>query len=210
MRRFDEVHPPLTVERIRIVARTILQARRSAAEVRSQYEDCDINFGIGCLSFDLTRDLLTKLAAVHPWINVVKPELDFTFAIEGVMLRYFRGSPDAPPTRHRDDLVSARIATQTAFGFVDDDDRLEWRFVVEEPEIGGAVRVHLVAYAGSVARHTWFIEDETASPGLVDVTSHLPAIAEVQDVEVRLRAPGEISDQPNVINLPLEESDGSA
>jgi len=94
-------YPPLTQQRLSIVANVICRARN---ETLVLYDPTggDNSWSHGCRAYARTCHALRETAKQHEWLRIL-PEFEplrFTFAIGTVPIRFYRGLPDEPPSRY--------------------------------------------------------------------------------------------------------------
>lgn len=94
-------YPPLTQERLSIIASIIRQSRR---ETLNLYDPLggDNSWSHGCRAYARSIFALTEASKTYTWLTVL-PEaerLRATFAVAGIPFRFYRGLPDDPPTHY--------------------------------------------------------------------------------------------------------------
>jgi len=94
-------YPPLTQERLSIVASVIRQARRDTLILYDPLGGDD-NWSHGCRAYVRSVFALKEASKAYSWLTVV-PEVErlrATFAIAGIPFRFYRGLPEDPPTHY--------------------------------------------------------------------------------------------------------------
>jgi hypothetical protein len=93
-------YPALTVDRLSIIAGVIRRVRHEAVTLHEP-EDGDTAWSLGCRIYSRTCFALKNAASGYDWLTVVAEAepLCFTFAIGSIPFKFYRGSPDDPPSR---------------------------------------------------------------------------------------------------------------
>src|SRR6266702_4537286 len=93
-------YPPLSVDRLSVVAAILRQVRHDAVALHEP-EAGDSPWSLGCRTYSRTCYELKAAASKYDWLTIV-PEseaLTFTFAIGSIPFKFYRGSPEDPPSR---------------------------------------------------------------------------------------------------------------
>lgn len=174
-----ELHPALTVERLRICARLLANARRDALAMAS-HELGDDPWSIGCRAYAFSRHRLRRTAEAghYDWLGVLDDSHHFIFLIEDVPVRFYRGPADEPTERtlRRHEIESQQLSL--ALGERAETDGLVFRFAVETDERGRVERVVFLALRG---------EERTECAWPVPLENALPASAEDHGGPAQLR-----------------------
>jgi hypothetical protein len=94
-------YPDLTRDRLSAVAGIIRDVRRDAVQLHDTANG-DNEWSLGCRVYVRTCHAIRKAAKDHPWLTIL-PEaevLRFSFAIESVPFRFYKGASDDPPERY--------------------------------------------------------------------------------------------------------------
>ncbi|MGH9746503.1 MAG: hypothetical protein ACRD59_10405 [Candidatus Acidiferrales bacterium] len=96
--RPTQKYPPLTDERLSLIAEALREVRNEALSLYAPLSG-DNGWSHGCRVYARSCFRVGQLAQQHAWLRIVgeEPKLRFTFAIEGIPIRFYRGSPDDPP-----------------------------------------------------------------------------------------------------------------
>ena len=153
-----EKYPALTDYRLSLIADALRDVRNKALELYDPLGGDD-TWSHGCRVYSRSRYRVTQLSQRHTWLNIVEEDarLRFTFAIEGIPIRFYRGSPDDPPAnylvttygelaqrqlfQHRELDKILRIAVET-----DSEGRVSTVKLVELDEAGEATGVYLIPF----------------------------------------------------------------
>ena len=94
-------YPSLTDERLSLLAAALRDVRNTTLALYDPLGG-DNEWSHGCRVYVRSRFKITQLSREQPWLSIVQEEqrLRFTFAIEGIPIRFYRGSPDDPPDNY--------------------------------------------------------------------------------------------------------------
>ena len=193
-------YPPLTEDRLQIVADII---RRARAETLALYDapGGDNNWSHGCRAYARTCFALSAAAEEYQWLRIL-PEaerLRFIFCIGEIPFRFYRGPADEPPRNYMEITYAELAQIQLALridGLRSLDRTL--RLAVETSRLGAATQISLVELddAGNVT-NTYVI------PPLVPVADVVPA--EVVAVDLPPPAVEALSGAERDATTPKEE-----
>ena len=94
----SEKYPPLSDERLSLIANSLREERNNTLALYDPLGG-DNEWSHGCRVYARSCFRVRRLVEKHPWLSIVgeEPKLRFTFAIGGIPIRFYRGSPDDPP-----------------------------------------------------------------------------------------------------------------
>lgn len=94
-------YPSLTDERLSLIAEALQQVRNTALSLYDPLNG-DGPWGLGTRVYERSCFRLKQLSQQHSWLTVIEeePKPRFTFAIEGLPLRFYKGSPEDPPLNY--------------------------------------------------------------------------------------------------------------
>lgn len=152
-------YPALTDERLSLIADALQDVRNKALTLYDPLNG-DGPWGLGTRVYERSCFKIKQLTHQHAWLTVIEeePKPRFTFAIEGLPIRFYKGSPDDPPPNY---LVTTygellqrqlfqdlrpldkilRIAIET-----DTEGRVSSAKLVELDEAGEATGVYLIPF----------------------------------------------------------------
>ncbi len=157
-------YPPLRQDRLSTVALIICRARN---ETLSLYDPAggDNSWSHGCRAYARTCHAMREAAKQLAWLRILAEfeTLRFTFAIDTVPIRFYRGLPDEPPSRYLETTYAEVNQLQMALeieGLRSVDTIL--RIAVETDPLGDVSQVSLVELdeARNIT-HTYVIPLET-------------------------------------------------
>lgn len=153
-----EKYSPLTDERLSLLANALRDVRDETLKLYDPMGGDDA-WSHGCRVYSRQRHRIALLSQEHAWLTIVREDanLRFTFAIDGIPIRIYRGSPDDPPAnylvttygelgqrqlfQHRDTDKILRIAVET-----DSEGRVATVKLVELDRAGEATGVYLIPF----------------------------------------------------------------
>ena len=155
-----EKYPPLTDERLSLIASTLREVRDTTLTLYDPLGG-DNPWSHGCRVYARSCYRVKQLAQRQAWLSIIEeePKPIFTFAIEGIPIRFYKGPPEDPPANY---LVTTygellqrqlfkdlrpldkilRISVET-----DREGRVSTVKLVELDEAGGATGVYLIPFA---------------------------------------------------------------
>ena len=100
-----EKYPPLTDERLSLIASALRDALREVRDTTLTLYDPlsgDNPWSHGCRVYARSCFRVKQLAQRYAWLSIIEeePKPIFTFAIEGIPIRFYRGSPEDPPANY--------------------------------------------------------------------------------------------------------------
>lgn len=140
-------YPYLTTDRLSVIA-TIIRDVRHACVLLYEPAEGDGPWSLGCRAYERTCAAIRKAAITYNWLRIL-PEtsaLGFSFAIENVPFRFYRGDPEEPPYHYQlksyGELHHLQLCLALDTGFHEIDGAL--RFAVETDESAEVSSVTLV------------------------------------------------------------------
>lgn len=164
-------YPSLTDERLSLIADALRDVRDKALALYDPLGGDDA-WCHGCRVYSRSRFRIRQIAEQRAWLTIVdeQPDLRFTFAIEGIPIRFYKGSPEDPPAHylvvtygellqrqlfeHRPLDRILRIAVET-----DREGHVSTVKLVELDEAGDATGVYLIPF-GVTASNTIPLESK--------------------------------------------------
>lgn len=189
-----EVHPGLTEDRLLFIAR-VLAGVRDRVRLQLQPEEGDLYFGqwvSGTQAHARTAYEINRLAESgdYPWLEIVDRGMQFTFKIDGVPIRIFRGEPEKPTRSAQKKGVLEAMHQLMLFEHEEmggKDLEWQWRIALEvEPESGEVFRITLVQV--NVTRGVVNVRNAFPIP-FRDSASALTVVATTRRDGVELPAP---------------------
>ena len=162
-----DIHPALTEDRLRVCASLLANARRDAVQL-ARPELGDDPWSVGCRAYAFGRQRLRRAVEqrIHNWLTVLDESLSFTFAIDGIPVRFFRGAADEPTNRTlrrqtiEAEQLTLKLGEERAEGLV-------FRLALEATADSNVERVVFLALRGEEGRVEclWPVPLEKPDPG---------------------------------------------
>jgi hypothetical protein len=94
-------YPALTTERLSLIADTLQEVRNQALRLYDPLNG-DGPWELGTRVYERSCFKIKQLTQQHSWLTVIEeePKPRFTFAVEGLPNRFYKGSPDDPPSNY--------------------------------------------------------------------------------------------------------------
>jgi hypothetical protein len=94
-------YPALTDDRLSLIAEALQDVRNKALILYDPLNG-DGPWGLGTRVYERSCFRIKQLAQKYAWLTVIEedPKPRFTFAIEGLPIRFYKGSPDDPPSNY--------------------------------------------------------------------------------------------------------------
>jgi hypothetical protein len=91
----------LTDARLSLIAEALQEVRSKALSLYDPLNG-DGPWGLGTRVYERSCFRIKQLSQQHSWLTVIEeePKPRFTFAIEGLPLRFYKGSPEDPPSNY--------------------------------------------------------------------------------------------------------------
>lgn len=174
----SDLHPGLTYERLRAVAKIIVEARHALLPLREKNKG-DTEWASGCRAYEWIRHAVVSATATHKWLTIIEggarietpsgtkivlTRKRFVFGIGSVPVRFYRGNAGRIPDNSLRIAFPELNARNEAFLFRSEASLLPrpdaLRLAVETDHEGEVVRVTLVQVLdvkGKVLGETWVI-----------------------------------------------------
>ncbi|QZA78211.1 hypothetical protein K4H28_01960 [Deefgea tanakiae] len=137
-----ELLPSLEENCLRVVATELLNVLYDTEKQLST--PLDDNYSRGTTTFARQKNRLTEMCVSgrYSWLKLTNPNMDLTFEINGIPVRFFSDNPDSPKKRgfFRHNAVDCLFAPSSDIPSLH-------RFVIEKPENDEEeARVHFIGY----------------------------------------------------------------
>jgi hypothetical protein len=147
MRKPWEINSRLNEEYLVEMAQFISDVRSEVVDLHDPDGVGDTKRSLGFRAYECIRKRITKEAASgsKPWLSVITEDNRFTFGIDSVPVRFYRGTPECPEERR----LQASIEALNQISLLppsESDPALRWLFVVETDELYYADKVTFCAF----------------------------------------------------------------
>lgn len=162
-----DIHPALTSSRLALCARLLVRGRSDAVS-RAEPRMGDDAWSVGCRAYSFSRHQLRRAAESgrHPWLRILDDTQHFVFLIDGVPVRFYRGSPDDPGARTLANHEVEARQMGLLLGRAGGTESLLFRLAVETGGEGEVRRVVFLAFRGEHAECFWPVPLDIAAEAL--------------------------------------------
>ena len=155
-------YPALTDERLSLIADALQDVRNKALSLYDPLNG-DGPWGLGTRVYERSCFRIKRLTQEHVWLTVIEeePKPRFTFAIEGLPIRFYKGSPDDPPSNYLVTTYGELLQRQLFQDFrpldkilriaieTDQEGRVSSAKLVELDEAGEATGVYVIPFGAA-------------------------------------------------------------
>lgn len=183
-----ELAPQLKKENLQVLADLLVQVRGEVID-RHEPDLGDTRVSLGMRAYECCRSRIIFKAdeAEWPWLSIINETGRFTFAIDGVPVRFSRNDPDSLPERKL--ILSAEASAQMSL-FESDHvlSNLRWFLVIDSPYDIPVENAFVIGY--SVANEIvckWEIPLSDQLPIVADVDANKPKAVNVPPAKPKLK-----------------------
>jgi len=157
----------------------------------------DTRLSLGMRAYECCRKriIFKNDEGTWPWLSVLTEQGRFTFAIDGVPVRFTRNDPNNLPDRK---LIPSQegFEQMSLFEAVNDHSHLRWFFVIDTPYDVPAENAFLIGYSERneiVCKWTVPLADQIFAPG--DINAKKPEPVKVEPAKAKLKISSKKEDQ---------------
>lgn len=125
-----EVDSRLKEDQLVEIGNIIKDVRNSTVELHDP-DNGDGPWGLGCRVYDRTVNILAQKVFDYEWLELLRENLYFVILVNGVPIRYYKGTPETPPHRTLCKRLPEIYAEQCVFDFEESNRDWFWRLGVE-------------------------------------------------------------------------------
>lgn len=143
-----ELNPALTIERLKQLASLIRNVRDDVIDLHNE-ELGDSARSTGLRAYECCRTRIIRAATQFeewPWLGIVKDDGKFTFSIDSVPVRLYRGGPNRPEERRLIPCVEALSQMSLLPVEVGNAASVIWFFAVEVDDLRYVERVTFTGF----------------------------------------------------------------
>lgn len=184
-----ELNPALTQTRLQAIASLIRDVRDEVID-RHDDELGDSARGTGLRAYECCRTRICRASIdseKHPWLSVITGDGKFTFSIDSVPIRFYRGNPSTPEERRLMPSIEASRQMSLLTSDIGDIARICWFFAVEVDELKYVEHVTFVGFNDSELISHWEIPLYEKVRTLNSIDTDLPQPIEVQKASVSIK-----------------------
>lgn len=185
-----EVIPNLQFDALKAVAALIRDTRDDVITLHDQ-DLGDTVKGTGLRAYECCRTKIIE-AALHnsdmPWLGIIEPDGRFTFSINSVPVRFYRGSPNSPTERRLIPCPQALSQMELLNEEVGDASRILWFLAIETNQERYVDKVTFVGYYNDVQVSAVEIPLDGGAPVLAEVHDNKPSPIKVGKAKVTVKS----------------------
>ncbi|WJT03287.1 hypothetical protein OCT50_00360 [Leclercia adecarboxylata] len=189
MRQPWELNPSLTSDRLKRLASLIRDVRDDVID-RHDEDLGDSARSTGMRAYECSRTRIIRAAMRQrdwPWLGIVKKDGRFTFSIESVPIRLYRGKPSSPEERRLIPSIEALSQMSLLEPEIGNIASALWFFAIEVDEFRYVERVTFSGFLDGAQVSCWEIplDERVAALGLLEADLPEPIKIEKASVFVK-------------------------
>ncbi len=184
-----ELNPALSSDKLKLLASLIRDVRDEVVD-RHDDELGDSARGTGLRAYECCRVRIIRAAAdpeEWDWLGIVKDDGRFTFSINSVPVRFFRGRPSCPEERRLIPCMEALSQMSLLPTDVGDAAKIIWFFAVEVDAFRYVERVSFTGFLDGVQVSCWEIPLDEKVPVFASVDAELPEPVKTEKASVSVK-----------------------
>ncbi|EOZ1491080.1 MULTISPECIES: hypothetical protein [Enterobacterales] len=184
-----ELNSVLTADRLKQLASLIRDVRDDVID-RHDDEIGDTARSTGMRAYECSRSRIiraVKDGKNWPWLGIVKPDGRFTFSIQSVPVRLYRGKPSCPEERRLIPSIEALRQMSCLEPEVGDVAAVLWFFAIELDEMRYVERVTFVGFLEGQQISCWEIPLDERVVAFGPAMSELPQPVETKKASVSVK-----------------------
>ena len=184
-----ELNSVLTADRLKQLASLIRDGRDDVID-RHDDEIGDTARSTGMRAYECSRSRIiraVKDGKNWPWLGIVKPDGRFTFSIQSVPVRLYRGKPSCPEERRLIPSIEALRQMSCLEPEVGDVAAVLWFFAIELDEMRYVERVTFVGFLEGQQISCWEIPLDERVVAFGPAMSELPQPVETKKASVSVK-----------------------
>lgn len=184
-----ELNPSLTSDRLKRLASLIRDVRDDVID-RHDEDLGDSARSTGMRAYECSRTRIIRAAMRQrdwPWLGIVKKDGRFTFSIESVPIRLYRGKPSSPEERRLIPSIEALSQMSLLEPEIGNIASVLWFFAIEVDEFRYVERVTFSGFLDGAQVSCWEIplDERVAAVGLLEADLPEPIKIEKASVFVK-------------------------
>ena len=184
-----ELNPALTLERLKQLASLIRNVRDDVVDLHNE-ELGDSVRSTGLRAYECCRTRIIRAATQSeewPWLGIVKDDGKFTFSIDSVTVRLYRGEPNHPEERRLIPCVEALSQMSLLPIEVGSAASILWFFAVEVDDFRYVERVTFTGFLEGVQVSCLEIPLDERVPAFSSIDAELPEPVKTQKAPVSVK-----------------------
>ncbi|WP_345853380.1 hypothetical protein [Shewanella algae] len=199
MKRPWELNPLLSKEKLKKLAGLLYEVRNSVVDLHDG-DLGDTARGTGLRAYECCRTNILRASASKgewSWLGIIKPDGRFTFSIDSVPVRFYRGSPDNPQERRMIPCEAAMCQMELLSADIGDIASIQWFIAIEVDENRYAERVTFTGYDNGMQVSCWEVPLDVKPTALAGVTEQLPEPVKIKKARVSVKRKDKNKDAQN-------------
>lgn len=184
-----ELNPELTHERLKQLASLIRDIRDDVVD-RHDDDLGDSARATGMRAYECCRTRIIRAAMVPeewPWLGIVKKDGKFTFSIQSIPVRLYRGRPTSPEERRLIPCIEALSQTSFLFEEIGDAASIVWFFAIEVDEFKYVERVTFTGFLEGTQVSCWEIPLDEKVSAISSIDAELPEPIKVEKPTISVK-----------------------
>jgi hypothetical protein len=184
-----DIAPGLTPERIKQIASLIRSVRDDVVDLHD-VELGDTARSTGLRAYECCRQQIiwaTLDTDNYPWLGMIKDDGRFTFSIDGVPVRMYRGSPNSPGKRRQIACPEAHRQMTFLFEDIGESSYIRWLFAVEVDSDRYVERITFTGYLNEEQVSSYEVPLEHTVPVLTKIKDALPEPIKLNKAKVSVK-----------------------
>lgn len=184
-----ELNPALKSNRLSELASLIREVRDSVIDLHDDVLG-DSARSTGLRAYECCRNKIIRASDdndLWPWLGIVKEDGKFTFSIDSVPVRLYRGVPSSPEERRLIPCVEALSQMSLLLDDVGNAASVIWFFAIEVDEFRYVDRVTFTGFLDGAQVSCWEIPLDEKVPAFGSVDSLLPEPVVTQKASVSIK-----------------------
>lgn len=196
-----ELNPALTSDRIKQLASLIREVRDSVVDLHDEVLG-DSARSTGLRAYECCRNQIIRASKNNDewkWLGIVKDDGRFTFSIDSVPVRLYRGKPSCPEERRLIPCIEALSQMSLLPVDVGDAASILWFFAIEVDEFRYVESVTFTGYLDGTQVSCWEIPLDEKVPAFntVDVERPEPVVTQKASVSIKKKEKKAQNDGPS-------------
>jgi len=184
-----EHNPALDRDKIIALASLIKDTRNNVAQLHDG-DLGDTEKGTGLRVYECCRTKINNAATDNlewPFLGIIKSDGRFTFSIDSVPIRLYKGSPNSPLEKRLIPCAEAINQMNFLFDEVGDSSAIIWLFAIETNESRGVDKISLTGYYEGSQVSCYEVPLNKRVPSLGAIDKALPSPTGVKRVSINIK-----------------------
>lgn len=197
-----ELNPALTQDRIKQLASLIREVRDSVVDLHDDVLG-DSARSTGLRAYECCRNQIIRAAKNQDewcWLSIVKNDGRFTFSVDSVPVRLYRGKPSCPEERRLIPCIEALSQMSLLSPEVGDAATTLWFFAIEVDDFRYVERVTFTGFIDGAQVSCWEIPLDEKVSAFSSVGAELPEPVVTKKASVSIKKKEKIAPQDGASN----------